>query len=276
MTCLDEHSSVQPDAQTAVQFRSDRAGERGLPLYFRLRNLLDESIRVGAFPLGARLPSEHELCRKYGVSRATVREALRELVDSGLVVRQHGKGSFVSGSTNDAVEPVKLVGSLEDLYDQVERVMARSVEIDQRQGPVRVLERLALPPGTPLTVVRRVREVNGKVLAWTVNFLPVSIGRRLRKTDLLKYPLLRLLEERCGIEIAEAVQTLRAVLADREAALQLEVPFASPLLFAERLYLTPAGTPVQLVQSHYRADRYAFAVRLRRLKAQHWSWGRGH
>ena len=273
---MDEHTSEQPDAQTAVQFRSDSAGGRGLPLYFRLRNLLEENIRGGAFPPGARLPSEHEICQKYGVSRATVREALRELVDSGLVIRQHGKGSFVSGATSDAIEPVKLVGSLEDLYDQVERVVARSVEVDQIQGPARVLERLALPPGTPLTVVRRVREVDGKVLAWTVNFLPVGIGRRLRKADLLKYPLLRLLEERHGVKIAEAVQTLRAVLADREAAVRLEVPFASPLLFAERLYLAPDGTPVQLVQSHYRADRYAFAVRLRRLAARHWSWGRGH
>jgi GntR family transcriptional regulator len=273
---MDEHTSEQPDAQTAVQFRSDSAGGRGLPLYFRLRNLLEENIRAGAFPPGARLPSEHETCQKYGVSRATVREALRELVDSGLVIRQHGKGSFVSAMTSDSIEPVKLVGSLEDLYDQVERVVARSVEIEQVQGPARVLELLALPAGTPLTVVRRVREVNGKVLAWTVNFLPVGIGRRLRKADLLKYPLLRLLEERHGVKIAEAVQTLRAVLADREAALHLEVPFASPLLFAERLYLAPGGTPLQLVQSHYRADRYAFAVRLRRLKARHWSWGRGH
>lgn len=273
---MDDQSSEQPDSPAAVQFRSDRAGGRGLPLYFRLRNLLEESIRAGAFPPGARLPSEHEVCQQYGVSRATVREALRELVDSGLVVRHHGKGSFVSGMIEDAVEPVKLVGSLEDLYDQVERVVARSVEIDQVQGPVKVLEQLALPPETPLTVVRRVREADGRVLAWTVNFLPVSIGRRLRKPDLLKYPLLRLLEERHGIEIAEAVQTLRAVLANSEAALHLEVPFASPLLFAERLYLGPGGTPIQLVQSHYRADRYAFAVRLRRLEAQHWSWGRTH
>jgi GntR family transcriptional regulator len=154
--------------------------------------------------------------------------------------------------------------------------VARSVEIDRCQGPVRILEQLALPPETPLIVVRRVREVNSRVLAWTVNFLPVNIGRRLRKADLLKYPLLRLLEERHGIQIAEALQTLRAVLVNSETALHLEVPFASPLLFAERLYLAPDGTPIQLVQSHYRADRYAFAVRLQRLKAQHWSWGRGH
>jgi GntR family transcriptional regulator len=273
---MDVQSSVQPDAQAATQFRSDGAGGHGVPLYFRLRNLLEESIRAGAFPPGARLPSEHEVCQKYGVCRATVREALRGLVDSGLVVRHHGKGSFVSGLTKDAVESVELVGSLEDLYDQVERVVPRSVEIDRCQGPVRVLERLALPPETPLIVVRRVRELSGRVLAWTVNFLPVSIGRRLREADLLKYPLLRLLEERHGIEIAEAVQTLRAVRANTEIALHLEVPFASPLLLAERLYLAPGGTPIQLVQSHYRADRYAFAVRLQRLKGQPWSWGRGH
>ncbi len=257
----------------SVEFHGEPAHVRGLPLYFRLRNLVEENIRSGAFPPGARLPSEHEFSQRYGVSRATVREALRELVDSGLVLRRHGKGSFVLAVARDAVEPVKLVGSLEDLYDQVEQVVARSVEIEEGPGPAKVLDRLALPRDTPVTVVRRVRGIKGKVLVWTVNFLPVTIGRQLRKSDLLRYPLLRLLEERHGIEIAEAVQTLRAVLADREAALHLEVPLASPLLFAERLYLAPGGTPVQLVQSHYRADRYAFGVRLRRLESQPWRWG---
>src|SRR5512132_3389379 len=107
---MDVQSSAQPDTQVAAQFRSDRAGRHGVPLYFRLRNLLEESIRAGAFPLGARLPSEHEVCQRYGVCWTTVREALRGLVDSGLVVRHHGKGSFVSGMTTDAVDPVGLVG----------------------------------------------------------------------------------------------------------------------------------------------------------------------
>ena len=53
---------MQPGEQAAVQFRTDRAGGRGMPLYFRLRNLLEESIRADAFAPGAPLPSEHEVC----------------------------------------------------------------------------------------------------------------------------------------------------------------------------------------------------------------------
>lgn len=177
------------------------------------------------------MPSEHELSRKYGVSRATVREALRELIASGLVDRRHGKGSFVRAPVVAGVAPLKFTGFLEDLYEQVEKVAVRGVEIEERTGPEPVLQKLGMPAGSRVTIVRRVRDVEGSPFAWTVNFIPDRVGRRLRQADLLKYPLLRILEERFKIQIGEAVQT-------------------------------------------FRADRYEFTVRLRRLRrGGQWRWG---
>ena len=245
---------------------------RGVSLYYRVKSVLEEGIRSGTYPPGTRLPSENDLCQTYRVSRATVREAIRELIVGGLVDRHHGKGSFVRAASR--VPSLKFTGFLEDLYDQVQKVSVHSVAINERVGPESVLQRLGLSPGTSLTLIERARWVDGEPFAWTVNFLPTAIGRRIRRRDLQRWPALRVLEEQLGIEVAEAVQTLRAELADGESARHLAVPFASPILFVERLYLDRQGAPLQLVRTHYRADRYEFTVRLARLRAEgRWRWG---
>ncbi len=243
------------------------------PLYYRVKSLLEERIRSGSLAPRSQLPSEPDLCEEFGVSRGTVREALRELVAAGLVERHHGKGSFVSPEPAFSPPPMKYTGLLEDLYDQVTKVEVRSVEIDVRVGPPAVLHALALDPGTSLTVVRRDRHLDNQPFAYTVNFLPTDIGARIDPAALRKYPLLRVLEESLGIEIDSAEQSMRATLADADAASRLAVPIASPLMFAERLYFAHRGKPLYIAQSFYRADRYQFTVRLKRYRKEgQWRW----
>lgn len=247
--------------------------EDALPLYFRVKSVLEERIRSGGLPPNVQLPSEADLCREFGVSRGTVREALRELVDAGLVERHHGKGSFVSAKPAFRPAPIKYTGLLEDLYDQVRKVQAHSVEIEKAVGPPAILAALKLEPGTIMTIVRRDRHLDGQPFAYTINYLPVEIGDRIDAAMLRRQPLLRVLEEHLGIEIGLAEQSMQATLADADAARLLGVPLASPLMFAERLYFTQRGKPLQIAQSLYRADRYQFMVRLKRdRKDGKWHW----
>lgn len=250
---------------SAINQPSSRA-EDALPLYFRIKSVLEERIRSGELRPLTQLPSEIELCQEFGVSRGTVREALRELVGAGLVERHHGKGSFVAAEPAFRAPPMKFTGLLEDLYDQVEKVEVRSVEVETTVGPPAVLAALGLEPGAALTIVRRNRHLDGQPFAYTVNFLPTEIGERIDPAVLRRQPLLRVLEERLGIEIDSAEQSMQATLADAEAARLLAVPLASPLMFAERVYFTHRGKPLQIAQSLYRADRYQFTVRLKRYR----------
>lgn len=247
--------------------------EHALPLYYRLKAVLEERIHSGRLRPRMQLPSEIDLCREFGVSRGTVREALRELVDAGLVERRHGKGSFVSADPALRAAPIKYTGLLEDLYDQVRKVQVRSVEIETAVGPPAVLNALRLAAGTPLTIVRRDRHLDGQPFAYTVNFLPTEIGARIDPVILRREPLLRVLEERLGIEIGSAEQSMRATLADADAARLLGIPLASPVMAAERLYFTQRGKPLQVAQSLYRADRYQFTVHLKRYRKEgKWRW----
>lgn len=168
---------------------------------------------------------------------------------------------------------MKYTGLLEELYDQVTKVEVRSVKIDVAAGPPAVLRALALNPGTPLTIVYRNRDLDNQPFAYTINFLPTDIGEHVKIAALRKYPLLRLLEQNLGIKIDSAEQSMRATLADAEVAKQLSVPFASPLMFAERLYFARRDKPLYIAQSFYRADRYQFTVRLKRYREEgQWRW----
>ncbi len=248
--------------------------ESALPLYFRVMSVLEARIHSGELRPQMRLPSEGDLAREFGVSRGTVREALRELETAGLIERHQGKGSFVSDSTGSRPAPIKYTGLLEDLYDQVRKVQVRSVELETTVGPPAILAALQLPDGTPLTVVKRDRHLDGQPFAYTVNFLPTDIGGRIDPATLRREPLLRVLEERLGIEIGSAEQNMQARLADAETARLLGVPLASPVMFAERVYFTQRGKPLQVAHSVYRADRYQFSVHLKRYRKEgRWRWG---
>lgn len=248
-------------------------GGDALPLYYRIKSVLEERIRSGVLEPGSQLPSEADLCREFAVSRGTVRDAVRELVQSGLVERRHGKGSFVTLDAVFASAPMKFTGLLEDLYDQVRKVQVRAVEIEVGHASSRVLQALGLPPGATLTIVRRERHLDGAPFAFTVNYLPTQIGERIDPTALRTQPLLRILEEHLGIRIDRAEQTMRATLADADEARRLAIPFASPVMFAERVYFQQGDRPLQIVHSWYRADRYQFSVNLRRYRKEgKWLW----
>jgi len=235
-----------------------------LPLYYRIKTVLEERIRSGVLEPGSQLPSEADLCREFGVSRGTVRDAVRELVQSGLVERRHGKGSFVTQDAVLASAPMKFTGLLEDLYDQVRKVQVHAVEIEVGHASSHVLQALGLPPGTTLTIVRRERHLDGAPFAFTINYLPTQIGERIDPTAL---------EEHLCIRIDRAEQTMRATLADADEARRLAIPFASPLMFAERVYFQQGDRPLQIVHSWYRADRYQFSVNLRRYRKEgKWLW----
>src|SRR6516164_7428856 len=96
--------------------------QRVVPLYYQAQHTISQRISRGEYAPGSQLPSESELSRELGVSRVTVREALRVLAQEGLLVKVQGKGTFVSDNAAVHQPTRSFTGSLEDLYDQLERV----------------------------------------------------------------------------------------------------------------------------------------------------------
>ena len=244
-----------------------------LPLYYRVFRTLERRLRDHRYKQGERLPSEDELCREFGASRITIRQAVGRLVDLGHVTRRRGSGTFVSARQEERPpETVKFTAALEDLFAQVETVSTKSAQITEEQPPIDVRTLLGLDEDTPVVVVRRVRAFRDQVFSLSTNYLPRHVRAKLSESDLYRYPLLQLLEERLHVDFRYADQLMEARLADEDVVKMLGIRFGDPVLFVERLMYAEGPRPFEVVRSYYRADVYRYQLRLTRGQKAPFRW----
>jgi GntR family transcriptional regulator len=231
-----------------------------LPLYHQVAGVLRQRIEDGVYPVGGKLLSEDELAGEFEVSRATIRQAVGELVIEGLVVRRQGRGTFVE-ARDPGVLQQRFRGSLGDLINESHRARTRNVEVAHDAPiPVHIAQALQLE-GRTGTIVKRTRMMDGQPFALTITFLPPDLGQAVTPAGLRKKALMELLID-SGISLSSASQSIRAQLADLEVCSQIDCELGAAVLFAERIVHDTAGRPVEYVRSWYRGDRYEYAVTL--------------
>jgi GntR family transcriptional regulator len=214
----------------------------------------------GIYPVGGKLLSEDELAAEFEVSRATIRQAVGELVMEGLVVRRQGRGTYVQ-ERDPSILQQRFRGSLGDLLNESSRATARNVDVaHDMQLPLHIAEALQLesPAGT---IVKRTRMMDGQPFALTITYLPPDLGKTITPAGVRhKAPIQLLIDS--GITLSSATQSIRAQLADLDVCSQIDVELGAAVLFVERIVHDTAGRPIQYVRSWYRGDRYEYAVTL--------------
>ncbi|MBO9577676.1 MAG: GntR family transcriptional regulator [Microbacteriaceae bacterium] len=231
-----------------------------LPLYHQVAGVLRQRINDGEYAVGGKLVSEDELAAEFSVSRATIRQAVGELVVEGLVIRKQGSGTFVQ-PRNPKVLQQRFRGSLGDLIRESHSAKTRDITIthDERlPDQIANALRLDVPRGT---VVRRTRIMSNEPFAYTVTHLPPDLGALLTAPSLRSRALMEVLIEQ-GVRLTSATQAIRATLADAEVGSRIEAGLGSAVLYVERLVSDASGRPVEFVQSWYRGDRYEYTVNL--------------
>lgn len=245
--------------------------DKPIPLYYQLETILRRKILSGELPVHAHLPSEEALAEEYGVSRITVRQALAALERDGLVVRQRGKGTFVA-ERSDQLDLPHFTGSIEDLVLMGMQTKFQLIDMLWIDPPEPIANKLN-SRGSKVLRVEKVRHVHDGPLSHVLNYLPKHVGERLPVDILDTKPMMMILEEELGLELAEADQSVSATLADAEIATLLGIRAGDPLLKAERTIYDRDGCPVEVVTTLYRADKYSLVMKLkRRLVGNVLSW----
>lgn len=247
---------------------------RVVPLYHQIQQLIRHRVAKNQYSPGAQIPSEHELCRELKVSRITVREALRELVREGMLLKVQGKGTFVSPDAATPLPPIKYTGTLEDIYERVLKLDVVDVEMSRVPVPGALRQLLGLADDEQeLTCIKRLRHINAEPFSFTINYLSVSIGDRIRKEDLYSAPLMAILEGDMKIPIVRALETVEAAPADPEVSARLRIPVLYPVMHVTRTMFTEGDKPFELVETFYRADKYKYSVSLNRVQREgRWTW----
>lgn len=215
------------------------------PLYVQVRERLVQRIADGRWQPGQPLPSEIMLADAFGVSQGTVRKALDALATDNLVVRHQGKGTFVATHTpqRELFHFFHLVGR--DGTKQMP-VTRKLLSCRQRRAERDEAVRLALAANAHVVEIRRLREMAGQPVIVETIVVPARLFPGLAEIDSLPNELYQLYEESYGVTIHKAVEDIRAVAAERDAARLLGLAVGAPLLAVERLAETLDGTPVEL------------------------------
>jgi GntR family transcriptional regulator len=247
-------------AKQKTAFASSR-----IPLYYQLENVLREKIDSGAFGAGEQLPTEVELIEAYGVSRITVRQALRALTDDGLIERQQGRGTYVSHRKSRKGRfsgTIHLTGSLDELIAMGMDTPVKVLEMNLVEADQHEAELLEIPVGTRIYRLKRLRLNAGKPFGLIFNYIPEEIGAKLTIEELGSGALLHTMETKLGINLDTAVQEIHAELADPYVGKLLGVRVGTALLSIERTVYTDKHIPVEYVHTLYRNDLYGYSVKL--------------
>ncbi|OIJ66283.1 GntR family transcriptional regulator [Streptomyces mangrovisoli] len=234
---------------------------RKLPLWYQVSQSLRASI-LGRSPHDPlRLPTEERLAEHYGVSVLTMRQALKELEEEGLITRHRRRGTFIEPSVHRGT-PVRLLGSVDAIVAQQSGMTTRLLE----HGPVPVPAELAehFPDLAEVAAYHRLRsdEKTGEPTNHARNFVRPEVAERVDLDDLVRWPMTKVLRDVVGVDISRITDTVEARLADPETARLLEVPLLSPILHYTGITYDEDGRPLDVAVIHYRGDRFAFTVTL--------------
>lgn len=242
-------------------------GKTGQPLYLRVAATLKEEILSGLHPVGAQLPTEHDLCARFAVSRFTVREALRQLRDDGMIMSRQGAGTVVVPASAPDLYVLHAM-SINDLLTfttstRFEIELMKMVAVDDE-----LALRIGVPSGDEWLTICGFRHAEGgeAPVCWTEYYINrefAAVGRLLpRHTG----PIFPLIEDLFALNIAEVQQEVTAVLISREQALHYHVAEGTPALEVRRIYKAADGKIVQVTINVHPTSRFRLSMTMRRVK----------
>ena len=228
------------------------------PLYAKVHAALRQAIRSGRLAAGAVLPSEKELEAEHGVSRITVRRALVELEQEGLVVRGRGRQARVVERLVSAVR-ADIDDDLASMLDLVRGTEAKVLGFRWHLPDEEARAKLGTEGDEPVLLVERLRSNEGRPILHTRALVPAWVGAKFERDALGHQTMLDQLA--CsGVTIAEAVQSMYAAPCPEAVAPLIGLAVGDACFIIERLVRDDRGRPVQHLLATFRWDSFSYRI----------------
>lgn len=229
-----------------------------IPVYYQLKNIIQEKIKNGEYGEGELIPSERELSEAFGISRMTVRQALSQMESEGLIVRQKGRGTFVAGhkivqnnikSFSESVRDRGLVPSTRVLYFKKERVSEDIAGILNFSGD------------ELFYIIKRLRCANDIPVGLEEVFIPAQFCPGLEKFS-LDASLYQLINDQYGISIVFMDHIIEASAASAEEKRLLGIGSNIPVLKVSGICYISGDRKFSYERDVYRGDQFSFNARI--------------
>lgn len=238
-------------------------------LYVQMYAILKEKIESGEWPNGSQIPTEDELCRAYDISKATVRNAVAELVRSGYLRKQQGRGTFV-------------IHPLPDLGITMKTKLAEDMFGEGVKAKKEVLAKGLKQPSAEMKSILRVEEngnelkdfyyilckrvVNGETAYLEESYVPLSVFPGIENEDVCGRPFYDLIQEKGAKKIFKVVQTIEVSEARGEAAALLKIQEGAPALLLHRLLIGSDSSPIAYTRLLGIGKKYKIMTEFERIK----------
>ena len=235
----------------------------GGTLYKRIVRVLQNEIVSGKHPVGTRLPTENALCRRFAVSRHTVREALRHLRESGFVSPRQGSGTTVAAAEPSFyLDPIASVSDLMQYAVSTRYVVSGSGFVI---ADTKLARRLGCSPGRRWLHTEGLRYASdgSPPICWTEVYVHAAYAGVRSLIGKKTGPIYTWIEEMYDERVVEVVQTLRAVTVPATLAPKLKVPAGSTALEIERVYKSAKHRVIEVAFNLHPADRFSYSISLR-------------
>ena len=249
--------------QVAAVKAAEGATVARTPRYIELADSLRSEIAKGEFPDG--FPTESVLCKRFGVSRFTVREALRSLQNEGLIQRKRGSGTVIQPAAARGGALHQPLSNVAEILQYARDSRFAFDRLAQGGLPKAIAEQLGMAAGGAWFRFRGVREPagGGEPIALTDAYLHVDLANVVDHIQPnAGDTIFRQVERLSGVRVARVTQDIQACAATADIAAALGVPRRSPCLRILRCYIDAQGRVFEISASHHPGDRFAYAMHI--------------
>lgn len=236
----------------------------------QVRRELEEMILNGELSPGDKLDSELVLSENFGVSRVTLREALKMLEDDGIIEKKNGVGTFITIPNPFISGRLEIDFSLSEAAGKAGMpLQTMNMSYEFRAPSKREQKKLALQPGENVVCFNRKRYLNGQCITLSFDVLPAAFLTKGKAEELKDHSLYRFMEQECGYEIVSGDAELSATIATEHYAEEMELNVGDPLLLIEQTDYEVDGKPLLFSREYYSSKRFKFKIKRHRSMEQY-------
>ncbi len=238
------------------------------PIFIEIKKWMQKQIEDGAWPEHYKLLNEVDLASEIGVSRGTIRRAISDLIKAGLLVRIHGRGTFVASKRLEQPLAERLIGFSEDLIEKGIPFETEVLEQSVVPAHEQIGSLLRVSPVGQVFYLKRVRKVAGRPLVVLNNYVVYERCVGIEKIDFTKYRLFDVLENHYKLVLDWGKRTFEAQVADNDAAQLLEISPCDPVMHMEQIVYLDNGYPIEFSSLYLLGNRFRLSATLKRTKFQ--------
>jgi GntR family transcriptional regulator len=233
-----------------------------IPLYYQLEEYIKVLIEKGELKAGDALPAEREYAQKYQISRMTVRQAFTHLVNEGYLQRLQGKGTFVAERKIEQLLK-RLTSFTEDMEARGLTPGSELIHFDIIPATSQIANQLSIQEDVPVYEIKRIRLADGIPMALETIYISANLIKGLTEA-IVNQSLYAHIEGQLNLRIDRAQQVIESAIASPIEAEYLKINQGAPVMLIQQNTYLQDGTPVEYVNSAFRADRYKFIIQMKR------------